>query len=360
MRTFEPAMEEDGITVVRVKTLPHHKVNFLIRGISQILLPFQFIWALRRYVGARIDGVIVYSPPLPLAFVGEWLRQRGAYYILNVQDIFPQNAIDLGVLTNPTLVKFFRWMERRAYRWADIITAHSENNRALQVMANSEVAEKFAVLHNWIDVDYHAVQSMHGRDFRKEWQIESRFVALFAGVVGPSQNLDVLLDAAARLRDIPDFVFLIVGDGVEKSRLEARAHREGLTNVIFKPFVSRADYPFLTAAADIGVVTLSTRNRTPVVPGKILGYMASGKAVAGFLNRESDGHEIVRDAQCGYTCVADDLDGIENVLRQLQSDRAKTVELGANGLNYVKRHFTKRVIVDRLQQWLGGGATVLI
>jgi len=119
---------EDGIDIIRIKTLPHHKVSFIIRGISQLTMPKIFENKIKKYV-SKADIIIVYSPPLTLATLGGKLKKiYSAKFILNIQDIFPQNAIDLGVIKNPLLIKFFEVIERKAYEEADLIFVHSEGN----------------------------------------------------------------------------------------------------------------------------------------------------------------------------------------------------------------------------------------
>ena len=120
---------ENGIRVIRVKTLPHHKVNFVTRGISQLIMPWQFLSSLKKLSPENYHASIIYSPPLPLYRVGASLRKKGAHFVLNVQDLFPQNAIDLGILRNPMLISIFRAIERSAYKHADQILLHSENNQ---------------------------------------------------------------------------------------------------------------------------------------------------------------------------------------------------------------------------------------
>jgi glycosyltransferase involved in cell wall biosynthesis len=316
-------------------------------------LPFYFLAALRQHLVGTLDGVIVYTPPLPLAFVGERLRSRGARYVLNVQDIFPQNAIDLGALKSAALIRFFRWMEKRAYHSADVVTAHSEGNRDFLLRSHPEISSKLTVLHNWVDAGSHDQVRPIVRNFRAEWELSGKFVVLFAGVIGPSQAIDVVLDAAGRLRDLTDLTFLIVGDGSEKAKLEERAHTAGLSNVVFKPFVSREQYPDLVASSDVGLVSLSTLNKTPVVPGKILGYMAGGKPVAAFLNVESDGHAIIESARCGYSCASNAPQDIDTILRRLYEERTLAPEMGLRGADYVRSHFGKDVVIDRLEAILG-------
>ena len=127
-KVFDEFHEENGGKIIRVKTLPLHKVNFIIRGISQLLLPFLFFRRIKEYVNA-LDAAIVYSPPLPLALIGGMVKRKyGAKFILNLQDIFPQNAIDLGVLKgwkHKPAIWVFERIERKVYKTANKITFHS-------------------------------------------------------------------------------------------------------------------------------------------------------------------------------------------------------------------------------------------
>src|SRR3989338_10944804 len=102
------ARVENNVRVIRLKHLAHHKVNFVLRGIAQLILPYLFIRKIKKLINTKIDVAIVYSPPLPLAYVGVWMQKRfQAKFILNIQDIFPQNAIDLGVLKNKLIIQCF-------------------------------------------------------------------------------------------------------------------------------------------------------------------------------------------------------------------------------------------------------------
>ena len=352
--SYDELTSEDGIRVIRAKTLPHHNVNFIVRGIAQLTLPHTLLRALRRHSNWDFDVVVVYSPPLTLASVGATLKRvSGTRFVLNVQDIFPQNAIDLGALKNPLLIRWFARMERDAYSSADIVTVHSEGNRDFLVHSGRiEDLSKLSILHNWIDVA--AMEASHDtRDFRREYDLDNKFILLFAGVVGPSQGLDMLVDVAGRVADLHDLVFLIVGDGMEKKRLQDRVRSDGLTNIVFKPFVSREAYASLVSSVDGGIVSLTAKNKTPVVPGKILGYMAASKPVLAFLNRESDGHAIIENAQCGVSVSSDSpVTDLERATRAFYNQQDNLVEIGNNGKKYVSANFDKRVCIDVLEQML--------
>ena len=153
------------------------------------------------------------------------------------------------------------------------------------------MGEKIHILHNWVDLE--KVQSKNRVDFRKKWNISNPFIAVFAGVMGPAQYLELLLYLAEQMQDNTDLLFLLVGDGQEKVKLQKMAQEKSLSNVRFEGFVSHEAYPELLSICSIGLVCLSPENNTPVVPGKILGYMAAGLPIAAFLQSSCDGHDIV-------------------------------------------------------------------
>ena len=261
-------------------------------------MPVQFWWKLRRYQ-LKPDAVVVYSPSLPLALVGVWSRPK-ARFLLNVQDLFPQNAIDLGVLHNPWQIRFFRWLEGYVYRNVDVVTVHSEGNRKSVLQHYPELVDKLRILHNWVDVDHH--QSATATvDFRAKWKITQRYIALFAGVMGPSQYLERLLEVAEHLQDQSELLFLLVGDGVEKTKLKQLAEQKQLCNVRFEGFIGRDVYPDLLKICSLGLVCLSPHKSDSSGSWKILGYMAAGLPVVAFLQSQSDGHALSKKLQCGVT-----------------------------------------------------------
>jgi colanic acid biosynthesis glycosyl transferase WcaI len=345
-RGYNEIETEHGITVIRVKTLPHHNVNYLVRGLSQLLMPLQFLKKLRQYKVAA-DAAIIYSPPLPLALVGTWLRRSGTRTLLNIQDLFPQNAIDLNILRSKLQIKFFQALERYAYKTSDVVTVHSEGNRAMLLHQHPALEPKVKLLHNWVDVEHHGNESVFV-DFKQKWGITQKHIAVFAGVMGPSQYLDLILAIAERMQDQTDLLFLMVGDGKEKSRLQALAIEKRLNNVKFEGFISREVYPDLLRACSIGLVCLSPQNKTPVVPGKILGHMASGLPVAAFVHTASDAHSLIQDAKCGVSANSGDLEGCVRAMHGLLANASEFNKIGQQGKGYAAKHFSKEVCVTQL------------
>jgi colanic acid biosynthesis glycosyl transferase WcaI len=350
-REFKELEDEHGISVLRIKTLPHHNVNYLVRGLSQLLMPLQFLKKLWTHK-VKPEAVIVYSPPLPLAFVGTWLKRRGAKTLLNVQDLFPQNAIDLGILRSPLQIRFFKALERYSYKTADVVTVHSEGNRAMLLQQQPDLPQsKVALLHNWVDVDHHNPGHFE-TDFRTLWGIQQKQIAVFAGVIGPSQYLDLILSIAEKMQDESDLLFLVVGDGKEKEKLERIARQKALKNVRFEGFVSRDAYPSLLSMCSIGLVCLSPQNQTPVVPGKILGHMAAGLPVAAFLHSSSDAHALINQAQCGVSANSNDFTECLTAMKSLMAKQTEFKKIGESGRAYALANFSKEVCVSQIEELL--------
>ena len=339
---------ENGVNVQRIKTLRHHNVNYVFRGIAQILMPFYFKREMKKYFIPIPDVVVIYSPPLTLSKVGIFLKKKyGVKMILNVQDLFPQNAIDLGVLNNKVIIKYFEKMEKEAYCNSDLIAVHSEGNGKFLSQEKGVSEDKVAILHNWIDTS--AFENYKKHDFRKEFCIEKKFVFLFAGVIGPSQYLDLVIDIAKEVQDQKDICFLFVGDGAEKNRLLQKS--ENLENILFKPFVSSDLYPALISSVDVGLVCLSPANKTPVVPGKILGYMAGALPVLAFLHEASDGHKIIKDSRSGISVFSGNYNESLKALLDFYSCKDLLSSYGQNGVEYVNKNFEKKICVSNLERF---------
>ncbi len=336
-----PARPE-GFDVVRVRTAAIHNVSHWRRGLGQLYLPLAFYRAARRL--PRQDAILVYSPPLTLGLAAGWLTRRWrAGFVLNVQDLFPQNAIDLGALRNPLLIAFFRRLEQFVYRRADAVSVHSAGNAAWLRAAHVPEA-RLHIIPNWVDLEpFAAAPQGSANRFRRELELGEKFVVLFAGVMGYAQDMETIVEAAAGLRDEPRIVFLLVGDGSERPGVERRVAALGLNNVRLLPFVSREDYPALVAAADVGLVTLKKTMKTPVVPSKLATYMAAGRPVIAGLNPESDACALVREAGCGLLVPPGDAAAMASAIRSLLEQPPHAAELGARGHAYARAHLSRAV-----------------
>jgi colanic acid biosynthesis glycosyl transferase WcaI len=351
-RTFTPDCMEGSVRVLRVKTLPTHKVAYVLRGVAQVMLPMVFLRAYDRYIKESPDVVMVYTPHLPLTKVGAELKRRtGARFVLNVQDIFPQNAIDLGILRNQRLIAYFERMEQGAYSVADAITVHTPGSIQFLQNVKNVPEEKLSLVPNWIDVTTWDRTHPTG-EFRRRFDLVGKFVFLFAGILGPAQRLDFLLDVATRVSDLDDVVLLFVGDGTEKPRIMQRANVLGLTNVQFESFVDPGEYPQLVKEMDVGLVCLDPTYTTSMVPGKVHGYMAAGIPVLAFLNEDNDGHALIAEAQCGWSAPSNDVRRAALLVRRIFHARRRLRSVGARGRAHIGTFFEKELQIDRIEALL--------
>lgn len=344
----------NGMSVVRVTTLQLPRHLMVARALWQFSGAAAFFVA-----GLRLpahDVAIVYSPPLPLGLTAWGLRRlKGIPFILNVQDLFPQSIIDLGLLKNQWLIRLFEAMERFVYRQADLITVHSEGNRqhVLQKMEGKS-NEKVRVIPNWVDTDFIRPSERMNR-FREEHGLGNAFVVSFAGVLGYSQDLDVVLEAARLIGAGPqtsEILFLIVGDGVEKPRLERKAREMGLSNVRFLPMQPRDRYPEVLHASDVCLATLHAEVKTPVVPSKILSIMAAGRPVVAALNLDGDAPRLIAEARCGLCVPPEDPKALAEAILRLYHDPRLREELGGNGRRYAEKHLSLAACVERYEALL--------
>ncbi len=344
---FVPIILEGGISVLRIKTLPHHKVNFVVRGIAQLLLPFIFFSHIKKHIKEKIDVVIIHSPPLPLSIAAYKVKQYyGAKFILNLHDIFPQNAVDLNILHNKLLIHFFEYIEQTIYRKTDFFVVPSEEHKTFLVNNRALASEKIRVIPHWIHINSFGERKA-SHVFRKKYNLENKCIFLFAGVLGPSQGLEFVLRVAERLKTISDIHFLFVGDGTALPSLLAIKERRNLSNVSFYPFVDpEKEYPLLLNDVDVGVLCLTAKNTTPAVPAKLMGYLAAGLPVVAFLHKESGAHSIIKEAECGLSCLSGDEEGAVQMVKQLYSERALLSAYGARGCAYAKNHFDVSVCID--------------
>jgi glycosyltransferase involved in cell wall biosynthesis len=249
------------------------------------------------------------------------------------------------------VIAFFEWMEKKLYKKADIITFHSDGGRKFLINQKGIPPEKIVTIANWVDVDLY--QNLDAKiSFRERWALQDKFILVFAGIMGPAQGLEFVIEVARKVADLPDIVFLLVGDGMKKSKVENLIQKYGLKNVILKSFIAKDEYPYLVKDSDVGLVCLSAENKTPFIPGKFLGYMASGKVVLAFLNKESDGFTLVEKSQCGYAVVSDDLERAASVVKKMFNEKNKLKEMGNSGLVCARNNLSLNVCLEKFEKLL--------
>lgn len=336
----------EGISVHRVAVPYLARDTAFGRGLWQFTCAA--IFTLAGFNVQSPDVVLVYSPPLPLGLTALlWRRLRGAPFVLNVQDLFPQSAIDLGILRHELLIGFFYWLERFLYRHVNAITAHSSGNRDYVVQHGGRPESTF-VVPNSVAVD-NIRPGPKNNDLRKRLGLNGHFVVSFAGIMGYSQDVDTVLSAADILRNERHIHFLLVGDGVEKDRLIRKSKQMGLTNVTWLPMQSREDYPSVLHASDVGLATLRADVKTPVVPSKILSIMAAGRPVIAASDARGDVPHLLQEAQAGFCLPPEQPHLLADRLLQLSQNPDLCLRLGRNGRRYAVEYLSTDTVAARYE-----------
>ncbi|MBI5701775.1 glycosyltransferase family 4 protein [Candidatus Saganbacteria bacterium] len=335
-----------GMEVSRFQTPPLARNIPIIRGFEHFILGFIFLWG--GLFSGSFDVVLVYSPPLPLGIAAILLAKiKGGRSVVNIQDLYPQTVIDLGLLKNPYLIWLAKKMENIIYRQADYIAVHSDGNKEY-VLSNGGLDEKIDVVHNWVDTEL--IKPGPGKnEFSEKFGLLDKFVVSFAGVIGFAQGLEVVINAAQLLKDNKEIVFIIVGDGIKKAELENESIRLKLTNVRFIETQPVSIYPQVLNASDISLAILDKTLVTPVIPGKILSIMASGKPVLASLALTGDAPKVIDENKCGLVVPPGDPHLLANAILKLYNDKELREEMGRNGRQAAVRLFSRSACIKKYE-----------
>ncbi|MBI1923420.1 glycosyltransferase family 4 protein [Candidatus Poribacteria bacterium] len=336
------------IQVVRVPVFPFPRRIPFLRGLEHFLIAIEYFFA--GLASKRHDAILVYSPPLTLGLTAKWLQRRWkSPFVFNVQDIYPQAMIDLGLLRNPLLIRISEAMERSIYRDAFAVSVHSSGN-AKQLLSRVE-AGKVRVISNWVDTE--RIKPVHQKiRLRSEYKLGQYFLVSFAGIMGFAQGLETVVDCAEILQSYPEILFWLVGDGPLKSELEIRVQQKGLTNVQFLPMQPREKYPDVLAASDVCLVTLAKQVATPVVPAKLLSIMSSGRPVIASVPLDGDTAQIVRDSGAGICVEAGNERQLAEAILKLYHTPELAQLMGRAGREYAIAHFSRQVCTRQYESLL--------
>jgi colanic acid biosynthesis glycosyl transferase WcaI len=341
----------DGVKVIRTwvyatprKTLLPRILTFSSFCISSLIFGL--------FVVKRPDVIYCSIPPLPLGVTGIILaRVKRTRTVLSIQDIFPLAAVELGVLTNPRVIRFFEKMEKWVYRRANHIVVIAEGFRQ-NLIRKGVPTERLSVVSNWADTDF-IKPGPKDNTFRKQINVGAHFTLIYSGGLTLNSNVEPMVHAAEILREEP-FAFVIVGEGVQKAKLQRLAAEKKLTNLQFLPFQPRERYPEVLLAADLNLVALNSRATEVSVPSKVYKQMASGRPVLVISSRENELARLVIEGQCGLLVPPDDPEGLARVLRWSASHPNELAQMGLNAREYLVQNHSCELCVGRIDRMLRG------
>lgn len=339
------------ITILRASVYQAHHLSFVHRFYAFISFMASSFWL---GLGVKnVDLVWGTSPPI-FQGVTAWAlaRLKGARFLFEVRDLWPQFAVAVGVLTNPMLIRATEWLERFLYSHADRVMV---NSPGFSEHVRVRGAKRVDLIPNGADpAMFDPVEE--GRSFRQSYQLADKFVALYAGAHGISNDLGVVLEAAEILQKgevTPEIQIVLLGDGKEKLNLQAQAAEMMLTNLSFAPSVPKAEMADALAAADACIAILKPLDEYKTTyPNKVFDYMAAGRPVV--LAIDGVIREVVEAAGCGLFAEPGNPHALANAIRSLAADKKKARGMGLKGRNYLEGHFSRAVIGEKLLNLLEG------
>jgi len=332
--------EESKIKVLRVRCGDFFNIGFIKKGIAMVTIPNKFIQAIKKYLNdIKFDLVIYPTPPITLYKVIKYIKKRDnckSYLIL--RDIFPQNAKDLGIMDNNLLFRYFRRIEKNLYEISDYIGCMSKKNIEYIIRHNNIRKDKCELLPNWRKI--REVRSKTMVNYREKYGLNNKCVAVFGGVIGIAQELEFLLELAKYYKNRDDIVFLIIGEGNQKKKLQKIIQEEKLTNIILKERIPSNEFATLVRQCDIGLVNLNRNFTIPNFPSKALDYFEAGIPVLASIDKNTDYGNFLEEAKAGYWSITGDVDAYRKNFEELLNNKKSREELGRNGRKYLENNLT--------------------
>lgn len=318
----------EGVQVLRLRAPATRDMGHIRRAIGELLMPFAMLWNLRKSPLKDVswDAVVWYSPTIflgPLAGVLKW-RSRCKSYLI-IRDIFPEWALDMGLLRRGPVYEFFKAVAKYQYSVADVIGVQSPGNEAYFAdWLRKKPGRRIEVLHNWLadrPVKECSIQISQSA-------LRGRKIFVYAGNMGVAQGIDVLLMLAASMREIAGVGFVFVGRGTELERIQSAIQDQGLNNTLLFDEIDPDEIPALYAQCHIGIVALDSRHKTHNIPGKFLSYMLAGLPVLAKVNPGNDLVKLIESEGVGRVCAAASPEALrlcaEDLLRVLDHTQARS------------------------------------
>ena len=284
--------------------------------------------------GRTVDGVLALSPPLTLGVAG-WAvaRRRRAPLVFNVQDVFPDVAVELGVVNTEKLIAAASALERWIYDHADAVTVLSDDLRD-NVGRKTRDPSKVKVIPNFVDTDA-IVPAERETAYRREHGLTGKIVVMYAGNVGLSQSLDLVVTAAGALAHEEDLVFVVNGSGAARADLERDAR--GLGNVVFVDPQPLERLPEVLASADVHLVPLKSGLARSSVPSKTYSILAAGRPLIASVDVGSEVARVVDESGAGVAVPPDDAEAFTKAVRRFVEAPAEGAAMGEAGRRWIER-----------------------
>lgn len=347
-------IKEDNATILRLQIGNTQKTNIIEKGISTVMIEPTFKKAIRKYFSdVKFDLVLYSTPPITLVSAIEYVKKRdGAKTYLLLKDIFPQNAVDIGMMSTKgikgLLYKHFRKQEKKLYRISDRIGCMSQANVDYVIKHNPEVDPKIVeVCPNSIEVQDKTITVGERAALREKYGIpQDKKVFVYGGNLGKPQGIPFIIECLKKLNGHPETYFLIVGDGTEFGKLQAFFDDEKPENMKLLKRLPQEDYDRMVAACDVGLIFLDHRFTIPNFPSRLLAYMQAGLPVFAATDPNTDIGKVIVDGGFGWWCESNDVDVFMEIINEVCE--ANIGDVGKCGGRYLNAVYAVDYVYKRV------------
>lgn len=337
-------VKTDGIYDLKVKIGNLTKCGIIEKGISTLMITRKYKAAIKKYFpDVRFDLVLYSTPPITLAGVVEYIKHRdNAKTYLLLKDIFPQNAVDIGMLRKSGLkgiiYKYFRRKEKMLYRLSDRIGCMSQANVDYILEHNPEVpADIVEVCPNSIEVLDFSPTDAERLAMREKYGLPAdKKIFVYGGNLGKPQGIPFIIECLKASVNVDAF-FLIIGDGTEFGKLKEYIENEKPSNVMLLKRIPKDDYDRMIHACDIGLIFLDHRFTIPNFPSRLLSYMQARLPVLACTDVNTDIGSVITEGRFGWWCESNDANGFADMVEKIIN--SNTEEFEKNSWDYLNSNY---------------------
>ncbi len=338
-------INQKGLKVLRIKTGNLQKVSNVEKGISTLLIERQFIRGIKRHLrDIKFDLIIYSTPPVTFEKVIKYVKKRdhSQSYLL-LKDIFPQNAVDIGILKKNSLIyKYFRKKEIELYKVSNFIGCMSQANVDYIIQNNDFIdAKKLEICPNSIK----PIKILESEKLREQIRFkygipEDKTVFVYGGNLGKPQGIDFLIEVLKKNRERKDACFLIAGSGTEYFKIEDCISKFNITNVKLYSYLPKEDYDKLIQASDVGMLFLDHRFTIPNFPSRMLTHMEFSMPIIAATDINTDVGKVIEEGKFGLWSQSGDIKAFNEHLDVLCSNREELRKMGKNARVYLEDNYT--------------------
>lgn len=342
-------LSRNGVTIHRVRSTAYDRSGLAARASNY----FTYLGVAfgRSLIADPPDAVLCMTDPPMVGAVGLAVARRFRVPLVVVcQDVFPETAVLLGRLTNPAAVAVLRRVVNSYLRRADRVVSIGET-MSRRLVAKGAPMNRVVVIPNWVDLDEITPQPRDNA-WAREHELGGRFVVMHSGNVGHAQDIETLVRAAVRVKDLEGIEIVIIGFGARHRAMVQLASDLGATNVRFLPYQPREVLPQSLSAADVHFVGLGRGLAGYVVPSRINGVLSAGRPVIVSADSESETAHLVNAASCGIAVPPGDVAAVAQAIRKAHAGEMDLDALGASGRAWVEHNRGRDAAVDRYRELL--------